>query len=179
MQFYKAVSSANLEEVRRLVAEKNLSGILEKDEEKQTLLHTIVNKSSKYYESCREILKILLKLKKIDINAQDYRGLTALHCAAARGRIEMCLELLQQRGIKIDLVNNDENNALIFLCQTKYNKNNEVIFTIVLKLVLAEVDIDYKNKDGETALHFASLVGNTQAVNFLCSNNCNVDALNK
>ena len=176
MQFFNAVSNAHLDEVKKLIAEKNFNGILERDDDKQTLLHIIIQKSS---DHSLEILKLLLKLKKIEINAQDSRGWTPLHCAAAKGRIDMCLELLNQRSLKVDVVNKDHNNALIFLCKAKSEFVTEVRYSVVLKLMSSSVDIDHKNKYGETALHYAALVGNKHAVQFLCSNNCNIDPLNE
>ena len=173
-----AIGSGNLEEVKRLVNEKYFNGFVDKDEEKQTLLHYLVQRNLEPDISL-EIIRIILRLKKIDINAQDIRGLTALHCASFKGRVDLCLEILNQKNTNINTVNVEDNNALTFLCQSKPDVRFEMLYTITLKLLSSGVDLDHRNKYGDTALHCASDVGNLLAVNFLCTNNCNIDALNK
>ena len=49
------------------------------------------------------------------INAQDERGSTALHMAAANGNIE-CMKRLLEAGASVDVCNGEQNSPLHFAC---------------------------------------------------------------
>ena len=176
MSLLKAISAKNMEEVKRLALTDKFAPF-EKDSSKQTALHIAI--------LCEniDILRFLLTLKKIDINAQDDNGWTALHCAANAGRYDMCLELLTNRTTRVDLYNSDGNGILIFMC--KIRKSNHIEFSLrnyyqCLQILGSKgIDANYRNNFGESPLHYASMEGNLEAVYFLCKNNANVNILNK
>ncbi|KAI5810838.1 hypothetical protein BZA77DRAFT_297514 [Pyronema omphalodes] len=75
-----------------------------------TAIRTAAKKGSK------EILRLLLDRKEIDINVQDNNGYTALACAALAGHAEIVQILLKQVGIDVNLRNNGGEAALSIAC---------------------------------------------------------------
>ena len=104
-----------------------------------------------------------------DINAQDDNGDTALHRVAKANKLDILLDLLKRKGIKLGL-KNKEDKTIHNLISGKDNfkeARNEIskkfnLFTTVEKANLEEIkesldtgaDVNLQDKDGNTVLHF-------------------------
>lgn len=170
-----AVKSGSLEEVKRLLELKH--NINERDPRNlnQTVLHIAASQGQE------KIVSLLVqKGKKIDLNIQDDHGWTPLLCAINGSHYEICEILLNHKLIKI-LPNNKNINPLMLLCTRRINDENQfLLYRFVLKLLLIKgCDVNERNNKGETAAHFAAMVRNQIAIDFLGENNTNFNAITK
>ena len=121
-----------------------------KDDQEKTLLHRAI--SGGFYPT---IIEQLVCHDKIDINAKDKDGNTALHLLLKRTNIDLqkraeVLEmLLKNPNIKVDMLNN-QSNTILHLAASFGDKR--IIEKI---LALPGIDINAKNKDGKTAIECA------------------------
>ncbi len=93
-----------------------------------------------------DIVKILIN-KKININAIDYEGNTALISACRYSQSQSALFLINQ-GADIFITNNDGNNAFMTACQNDLTDISEL-------LIMKGVNLELTNKWGETAFIIA------------------------
>lgn len=103
-----------------------------------------------FYAARNGELEVVQKLiSKVNINAQDIEGTTALLMATIQNRENIVKFLLAHPGIDINVKNENGNNAL--MCAAKYGREN------IIKLLLSRPDklINAQNNEGDTALHEA------------------------
>ena len=94
----------------------------------------------------REVMRHLLSLPEIDINAKNQVGDTALMTATCGDHDEIVGYLLDHEGIKLNLKNEDGDTALIVAAREGHQK-------IVAKLLQhPDIDVDFRNKADESAL---------------------------
>ena len=105
-----------------------------------------------------EVVRELLKVPGIDVNAIDKNGVTALIGAAEQGHSETVSQLLKVPGIDVNAKTETGRTALILA--SVYSR------TIVVKelLKVPGIDVNTKDKDGYTALMFAAWRGHTEVV---------------
>ena len=172
---HTAVQKGDINLVRKLLTKSNIN---ERDERKRTPLHIVVGAGNEI------IFQYLIWQKRIDVNAQDERGWTPLHYAASKAYFSFCQALLSCKNIKPLIVNEDKNSAFLYICMlsldTSEGSDSVTQYYKTLQAFVARgIDINEKNKLGENGLHWAARVGNIEAVDFLCRNNCDVNAVNK
>jgi ankyrin repeat protein len=107
-----------------------------------------------------------LLVYKLDINATDDEGCTALYRAAARGYAGIVRSLLHPlRGARIDLVDNHyRHNALMTASALGHT---EVVRLIIKSAGCSKEYLNEKDKEGYTALHGATNNGHAQIVRLL------------
>lgn len=103
---------------------------------------------------------------KTNINSSIDNGMTALMQAAYLAEGSMVNELLQA-GADINLLNNDENNALWFACVSEDT-------SIIKTLVTNGINIDHRNVNGATSLIYAASAGKFRVVTTLVELGANV-----
>ena len=108
-----------------------------------------------------KMLEILLRQSNIDVNAQDNDGYTALIIAAGEGEIKVVKELIKCKEIKLDIINNKRNNAIM---EADQNDRKDVVQEL-LKQEYFRKNINYKNKEGRSLLSIAAVEGHTGLVN--------------
>lgn len=110
-------------------------------------------------------VKQLLRKKKVDVDAKDERGLTALHVALIQPKpsIDMIKCLAKEGNANINSVNNDGETALHFAA-------SQDLQDIVKFLVTKGADVNVKNKRGASALVAAANCGRLEVVKFLVEN---------
>ena len=169
----RAVETGKLEEVKRLI--EGRANVNETDAHKQTALHVAAQLGK------TNIFQYLLQKKKIEVNVRDENGWTPLHWAANKGRCEICQLLLAHKNIKPLITNEDYNTPFLYFCRiSKVDENFSKEYKKILANFLQRgADINERNRFGEAPLHYAVLSVNRDAVEFLCENNCNVNAINK
>lgn len=138
------------------------------------------------------------------INLPDDIGMTALHCAAANGHLEVITELTNQPQIDIDILNN-RNQTPAMLAQGKYpeclallkkhgaildvNEKKENEKTLLMQAAEAgnikqvknflarEAKVSEQDNDGHTALHFAAANGHHLIILMLIREKAYVDVM--
>lgn len=96
--------------------------------------------------------------KKIDKNAFDNNGKTALHHAAEKGHLDSIQFLIETGGIKVNIRSSYGNTPLMLAC--KENKVDAIQLLLELK-----ADITMENNCGYTCFHFAAESNCVDAVN--------------
>jgi ankyrin repeat protein len=84
-------------------------------------------------------------------------------------------------GAKVNTMNYHGNTPLHYLAKCRIESPNVVPEQIeVLKLMIESgANLDFKNSEGETPLHFSILASNAEFVKCLIYSLCNVCAINK
>lgn len=96
-----------------------------------------------------DILQDLIANKNVDLNKQDYSGVTALMCVAMQGKVEAVRLLLANTRIDPNIQDRSGSTALMFAAA--YNKDE------VVKMLLADARVDPNkvDEDWNTALTWA------------------------
>ena len=153
-----------------------------RDKQKSTALIEAV------YRNDIDIARLLIEAGA-DVNAQNEKGQTALMIAAYNNNLEMCQMLCDHiknnvYQINASLKDKDGNNALMIAIENNsYRKDyyNEHLETLA-KLVnyLSEyININERNKKGDTALHIALYNDNFTVAKILVKKGANVYIKNK
>ncbi|XP_071078674.1 multiple epidermal growth factor-like domains protein 6 [Haliotis cracherodii] len=109
-----------------------------------------------------ETVKYVLSLHVVDINSRGWGSWTPVMEAAVGGHRDV-VELLVSEGADVSLVDEDGNNILNFACM------GGDVETVKYVLSLNVVDIDARNKSGQTAADWARLGGRQPLVELLKS----------
>ena len=120
--------------------------------------------------TCNEIIKLLLK-KKIEIDAQDEYGWTALMIASLKGYPET-VKLLLEHKAHVDTQNIDGFSSLMFACLNGKNETAQV-------LLEHRANVNEQSKDGVSALMIASRKGHTETVKLLLNHRARVNDQDK
>ncbi|XP_065826100.1 uncharacterized protein [Oscarella lobularis] len=102
----------------------------------------------------------LLVFKQCDINIRTKNGWTALHVASYHGQFAVTEYLIDHFGVNVDEQNDNGWTSLMMACQKGH-------LNTVSLLVSKQSDINIKEKNGWTALHFASFYGQTAVTEYL------------
>ncbi|WP_133130209.1 ankyrin repeat domain-containing protein [Legionella yabuuchiae] len=109
---HAACHSGNLPVVEYFITKGlSLTALTNRDE---TLIHYAVSSGNV------GLIQWLIDTKKIDINAQDKSGETALHCATRKNKREV-IELLTCNGADLTIKNNEGQRAYEIATRMKYN----------------------------------------------------------
>ena len=110
-----------------------------------------------------EIVSLLIKDGRVDVNQPCCRGGTPLMCAAISGSYDVVAILMGDPRVLVNLRDINGNTAFGFA--TEYGH------ILVAKLLLADgrVNPNAENKDGHTALYYAARVGNIRMMETLLS----------
>lgn len=116
------------------------------------------------------IVKTLLKLPDIDINAQSAEGRTPLHLAARYGHLDVLKTLIEQPGIDI--------NAQSVNGSTLHLAIRHGHMDIVMVLLIDHEALQVSDYQGWTPLHGAIDQGHIDIANLLLDNGADVDTIN-
>lgn len=178
MALHTAIQQQDLEQIKSILKGK-VNVITEKDEHKRTALHVAAAKGN------TEIFELLLnKSKKLDINIQDEHGWTPLHFAASKASYEICRLLLSHKNIKVNTLNDNRASAFLYLCKLSLDTSEgsdsvSQFYRTISSFFQKGVDLNEKNKYGDSPLHFAVRCGNVVAVDYLCRHSADVNTINK
>ncbi|MCY3885781.1 MAG: ankyrin repeat domain-containing protein [Gammaproteobacteria bacterium] len=93
-----------------------------------------------------------------DVNQRNYKGQTALHCAAKAGFGHIVKELLQQ-GAQVDAVDENGDTPLLTAVRSTI-KDKQNLFAVAKTLVSAGADLSSKNMKGHSPMSVASRKAN-------------------
>ncbi|CAK0874767.1 unnamed protein product [Prorocentrum cordatum] len=110
----------------------------------QTLLFTAVQRD----KDCREVCELLLDVHKVDPNAQDKRGQTALHYLAKTKHLA-CVDLLVARGCKVDHVDKYLHQTPLFYAARWSTRD------MVKRLVDHKAEVNFRDARGQTPMFWA------------------------
>jgi ankyrin repeat protein len=95
----------------------------------------------------------------------------------------MCYAILKAKGTKANIYNSDYNVPLVYLVKKLPSKDVEsglAQYFECMNLCLEKgVDINCRNKFGESPLHYAAMSCNVEAADFILRHGGNVNATNK
>ncbi len=182
---HKAVFERDIEKVKKLL---RLGGNINADQNGLTPLHfAMVTRSE-------PMVKFLLEITGIDVNAQDMRGLTPLHHAVLSFDQPIVETLLKTRGIDVNIkIRGDNNKRLtplhLAIAGNPFTSNDRELHYpassarllldkihkhCMVKTLLnhPETDInagdrDKYSKEGHTPLHYAIIIGDAELVKIL------------
>ena len=140
---------------------ENKSDIYSTSKDNTNCLHIAVSEG--HIDICKEILKTY----KIDINAANNNGWTALHYGVQNGNFEL-LKLLIQNGGDVYYATKDNTNCLHLATSEGHID--------ICKMFLNgyKFDINAANNDGWTALHFGVENGNFELFKLIIQNGINI-----
>lgn len=102
---------------------------------------------------------------KVDINAADPKGMTALHWACEMNHLPVVVILLTKPDINVNALNEDGDSALM---RAVFSKANDIV-ALLLKAPKIDVNIVCTCSGKDTALNMAASIGNVTAVKLLLS----------
>uniref|UniRef100_A0A7E4VM36 ANK_REP_REGION domain-containing protein n=1 Tax=Panagrellus redivivus TaxID=6233 RepID=A0A7E4VM36_PANRE len=112
-------------------------------------------------------------LNKIDVNAADKDGYTALYLAVSMKLDVLIDDILAMENVDVNAMNKSNITALI-----KCAKEGDSMVPIVEKLVAYPgVDVNIVGEDGETALHVAASTNSVRIMELLVKNHADAAAL--
>jgi ankyrin repeat protein len=131
---------------------------------------TALTYASRY--GCTKAVYLLMRCNA-NGNIKNKRGETAL-IIACRHVNEGIIHILINQPIDIDLQDRNGNTALIYLCQKK-NEYTELVREFLLK---HNVNVNIKNKAGNSALHIAVFNNHLEIVKLLLFNHADINLKN-
>lgn len=151
---------------------KNEADVHLEDDHKQTALHLAADVN---------IARLLLK-KGAQIDVADQYHLTPLLRAAENGRADV-MRLLLQKGANVYAKDYAKNTALHHVAASPYYAGKELMEAAQLliehQLLLQEVTINFRNRDGDTPLHIAVKNENNDLIKLFLQFGADVNIKNK
>ncbi|XP_071086322.1 ankyrin-3-like, partial [Haliotis cracherodii] len=117
-----------------------------------------------------EVTQIVSKVRE-DINTKDKNGVTPVMLAARAGHGEL-VDFLVKKGADMTLVNNDGDNILHQACR------GGDVETVEIVLAQNKLDINRRNKNGETPVMMAARAGHGELVDFLVKKGADMSIVN-
>eukprot|EP00013_Stygamoeba_regulata_P002786 CAMPEP_0177644212 /NCGR_PEP_ID=MMETSP0447-20121125/8562_1 /TAXON_ID=0 /ORGANISM="Stygamoeba regulata, Strain BSH-02190019" /LENGTH=1023 /DNA_ID=CAMNT_0019146547 /DNA_START=119 /DNA_END=3190 /DNA_ORIENTATION=+ len=145
------------------------------DEQGQTMVHVLCE------EGRVDVLRHLIeKRKSFDVNLQDKRGWSPLHCAAAKNNLNLLELLLIRCGAYAGLVSNDHATIIHLLVQNNQAPSGALLVETVMEAAVENgADVNISDDKGETALHQAAAIGSASLCELLIKLKADVDAANR
>uniref|UniRef100_A0ABD2VUD6 Uncharacterized protein n=1 Tax=Trichogramma kaykai TaxID=54128 RepID=A0ABD2VUD6_9HYME len=156
-------------------ADPNFSGA-----RRYTPLHTICTRGNNDDELLAEIFfDVCDELHfTVRVNTQDIHGRTALHSALSMNSDNRKLvELLLRKGANPNMADNEGSTALHIICMRRDDGLVEMLFKICAELGVT-LQVDARDKSGDTPLHRALSNGCMHASELLLRNGANPNAAN-
>lgn len=144
-----------------------------KNSKGETPAHMAVQKKIFYKEIKPAVrIKMLESLTEVDIPGDD--GKTPIMTAQMQdyGTAVEVTNCLLERNVDIKHRDNNGNTVLLLHADRHCNKG------VIKELIRAGADINEKNKNGDTALHFALINGNVEVARFLVKKGADYQAVN-
>jgi ankyrin repeat protein len=113
-----------------------------------------------------EMTKLLVKYN-VNVDKVDTNRLNSLHILSQSGDFEN-LEFLIRSGVDVNILNNQNRNALHYAVLTPSNTN------VINLLIASGVDINGKDINGATPLHLATKIKNCDNIELLIKQGANV-----
>ena len=109
---------------------------------------------------------------KVPVDIKNVLGLTALHGASIKNRVQCIKFLLEEESASVDTVDDRGNSALHLACANGSIGSAKV-------LIENHCNINLVNKKGESALHWACSNGQLDCAKLLIENHSNINLVNE
>jgi ankyrin repeat protein len=167
--FQKILDFSNTEDIKEYLCDNFWEY---RDKESFTILHRAC-----YLELYLIIIILLEELsKKKDetfvknfVNLQSTMGYTAIHLASYRGNIDI-IQILIEYGASVDITNSKGLNVLHIASQ------GDRVDSIIYFKYKYMLNIEEKDKEGSSNLHWACYSGSDKVFNFLLNFNININS---
>ncbi|CAB0033816.1 unnamed protein product [Trichogramma brassicae] len=106
------------------------------------------NFAEKFFQICKDMQQ------KVQVDAQDDSGRTPLHFASQNGNSKL-VELLLRRGANAKLADEDASTPLHNICNREQDDNLAGKFFEICEEMQQKIQVDARNKLGNTSLHLA------------------------
>jgi ankyrin repeat protein len=137
-----------------------------------TALHMVSEGEYDSQEQGVSTARLLLE-RGVDVNAQEKDGWTSLHYAAFKGRVEVA-QLLLDHGAKANMETDEGESVLHIVSQGEYDLKEQGVGIARLSLERG-VDVNAREKDGWTSLHWAAFKGRVEVAQFLLDHGANAN----
>lgn len=155
LEFIDSVRNGDFEKVKVLANEKNINNPSGDGGDKALHIAT--------YAGYTQVVKNLLKIKGVKVDAVNKTGETALHLASSLGDSQIVEVLLKNGKANPLLVDNDGKSALHFIASSRFISLKDV--SDVINLLLQEgANLHSFDNKGQTALQIATQNGNENVV---------------
>ena len=118
-------------------------------------------------------VRVLLSHPSINVNATNSSGVSALHYAASKGHNDILTILVSRDDINMNI-------------QDIHARNTPLLRAIacrqdlcIRRLIQAGVRLNLRDAEGNTALHYTVMAGNSELSVLLVQNGANVDLKNE
>lgn len=108
-----------------------------------------------------EVMKVLLERKCTDVNAVDVHQQTALHMSCVAGHLE-CVKLLVSFGADVNIVDKKHHIPLFYACMSGHV---EIVSELLGQNAMS--NLDCRDAEGRTALHFSAMVDRRAIIKIL------------
>ena len=158
MSEFDLFQSIRIGDIDRFMMHINSDNLNSVNEYKQSLLHESIS-------SKNIIVSDYLIKNRIDLNAADYNGQTALHYCAAHNTLDIAENVLNNGG----LLNISDKYGNQPLWTAVFNAKSKNSYDMVKLFLRYTTDINHKNNNGRSPLDFAHQINDEELIKILCN----------
>ena len=179
------------DEITEKEKEKETKPIKEKEKEKQVSFELEATPNEFSLATLHQAIKSgnnnkiseILEKYPDQINLQDEQGFSPLHIVATTHtpkHLEIFAEFLGNSNIDVSSKTKQGNSILYYLVRnsTKDDHTNQLLLNNCKKLIVLNCDVNSKNNVGETCLHSACVLDNSEVVKLLISSSASISETN-
>ena len=167
LEFIDSVRNGDFEKVKVLANEKNINNPSGDGGDKALHIAT--------YAGYTQVVKNLLKIKGVKVDAVNKTGETALHLASSLGDSQIVEVLLKNGKANPLLVDNDGKSALHFIATYGFISLKDDVSDVINLLLQEGANLHSLDNNGKSALQIATQNGNENVVKVIMEKTNEID----